>query len=117
MSEKNDVIKHDWGYELVWGPQQNCAGKILVFEKQDGKTSMHFHSVTEKTWFVNSGEFSLRFMDTEKAAVHERQLQEGDVYNVKPLQPVQLICKKAGGSITEVSDSNDPYKDIFHIGA
>ena len=94
------VVKKGWGYELIWATNDKYCGKIMVFEKAGAKFSMHFHREKDETWFVNTGLFKVRWIDTSNAMLYEKNLKEGDVWHNPPLQPHQLICLAAGSSIT-----------------
>jgi uncharacterized RmlC-like cupin family protein len=86
----------------------------MFFEKVNAKFSMHFHREKDETWFVNSGRFKVRWIDTSNAECYEKELKEGDVWHNPPLQPHQLICLHAGSSITEVSTA-DSVEDNYRI--
>ena len=97
------VVKKGWGYELIWATNDKYCGKIMVFEKEGAKFSMHFHREKDETWFVNNGKFKVRWIDTKTAMMYEQELNEGETWHNPPLQPHQLECLVAGSSITEVS--------------
>ena len=108
------AVEKGWGYELIWATSDDYCGKIMFFNKVGGKTSMHFHKVKDETWFVNSGEFKVRWIDTSNAVLFEKNLKEGDVWHNPPLQPHQLICLQEGSSITEVSTA-DSVEDNYRV--
>jgi mannose-6-phosphate isomerase-like protein (cupin superfamily) len=108
------MVKKGWGYELIWATNDLYCGKIMVFEKAGNKFSMHFHREKDETWFVNSGKFKLRWIDTENALLKEAELKEGDVWHNPPLQPHQLEALTDGASISEVS-TPDSIKDNYRI--
>ena len=108
------VVQKGWGYELIWATNDKYCGKIMFFEKVNAKFSMHFHREKDETWFVNSGRFKVRWIDTSNAECYEKELKEGDVWHNPPLQPHQLICLQAGSSITEVSTA-DSVEDNYRI--
>ena len=68
-------VAKGWGYELIWATNEKYCGKIMVFEKVGAKFSMHFHREKDESWFVNSGRFLLRWIDTKTAKL---QLKAGD---------------------------------------
>ena len=108
------VVPKGWGYELIWASTDKYCGKIMFFEKANAKFSMHFHKEKDETWFVNSGLFKVRWIDTSNAALYEKNLKEGDVWHNPPLQPHQLICLQEGSSITEVSTA-DSVEDNYRV--
>ena len=108
------VVKKGWGYELIWATNEKYCGKIMVFEKAGNKFSMHFHKEKDETWFVNSGKFTLRFIETDTATVKEAILKEGDVWRNLPLVPHQLEALEDNSSITEVSTA-DSIEDNFRL--
>ena len=110
----NGVVPKGWGYELIWASTDKYCGKIMFFEKANSKFRMHFHKEKDETWFVNSGLFKVRWIDTSNAALYEKNLKEGDVWHNPPLQPHQLICLQEGSSITEVSTA-DSVEDNYRV--
>jgi mannose-6-phosphate isomerase-like protein (cupin superfamily) len=108
------VVPKGWGYELIWATNDKYCGKIMFFEKSNAKFSMHFHKEKDETWFVNTGRFKVRWIDTSNAALYEKELKEGDVWHNPPLQPHQLICLQEGSSITEVSTA-DSVEDNYRV--
>ena len=80
-------IKKGWGYELIWATNEKYCGKIMIFDKVGAKFSMHFHKEKDETWFVNSGRFLLRWINTETADLIEQELKDGDTWHNPPLQP------------------------------
>jgi mannose-6-phosphate isomerase-like protein (cupin superfamily) len=108
------VVKKGWGYELIWATNDKYAGKILVFERAGAKFSMHFHREKDETWFVNSGRFKLRYIDTTTSVLYEKELKEGDVWRNLPLMPHQLEALEANSSITEVS-TPDSVEDNYRL--
>jgi mannose-6-phosphate isomerase-like protein (cupin superfamily) len=108
------VVKKGWGYELIWATNDKYCGKIMVFERAGAKFSMHFHREKDETWFVNSGRFLVRWIDTATAELHTQELKEGETWHNPPLQPHQLECIIAGSSITEVS-TPDSVEDNYRV--
>lgn len=109
------VVQKGWGYELIWATTDRYCGKIMVFNKEGARTSMHFHKEKDETWFVNSGKFKVRYIDTVNSMLYEKELKEGEVWHNPPLMPHQLIALEAESSITEVS-TPDSVEDNFRIG-
>jgi quercetin dioxygenase-like cupin family protein len=109
------VVQKGWGYELIWATTEDYCGKIMVFNKEGARTSMHFHKDKDETWFVNNGKFKVRYIDTNDSMLYEKDLNEGDTWHNPPLMPHQLIALQAESSITEVS-TPDSVEDNFRIG-
>lgn len=108
------VVKKGWGYELIWATTDKYCGKIMVFEKAGNKFSMHFHKEKDETWFVNSGKFLVRWIDTNNATLYSKELNEGDTWHNPPLQPHQLEALVDNCSISEVSTA-DSVEDNYRI--
>ena len=102
-----------WGSEEIWATNDKYCGKLMHFNK-DAKFSMHFHAEKDETWYVLSGQFTVRYIDTADASVHEAELNAGDTWHNKPLLPHQLICVSAG-TIIEVS-TPDSVEDNYRVG-
>lgn len=109
------AVQKGWGYELIWATNDMYCGKIMFFEKAGNKTSMHFHKEKDETWFVNSGRFKVRYIDTSNSMLYEKELEEGSTWHNPPLLPHQLIALTDEASITEVS-TPDSVEDNFRIG-
>jgi len=111
---KRETVREQkgWGYEDVIINCEKYCGKILHFYK--GSTlSFHFHIEKDETWHVNSGCFILKLIDTDNADKYEIELHPGDVVNIKPGQPHQIITIEEG-DIFEVS-SEHFYNDSYRI--
>jgi len=98
---KGCEVPKGWGKEIIIENNDKYCGKILQFN-EGCKFSMHYHLLKDETWYVNSGIFIYRWIDTETAEVHERRLQIGDTVRQRPGQPHQLECLESG-EVFEVS--------------
>jgi len=108
---ENDY-KKDWGLEISWCNEKDYGGKVLIFDKPGAKTDFYFHKEISKSWFVNSGKFMIRWIDTKDGKVYQAELSEGSVHKVDTLLPVSLECISSG-TISEVSNGSD--KDDIYI--
>jgi len=106
-------VAKGWGSENIWATNDKYCGKLLKFNT-GSKFSMHFHAEKEETWYVLSGSFIVRCIDTANANQYEHALKEGDVWHNKPLLPHQLICVEEG-VIIEVS-TPDSVEDNYRVG-
>lgn len=110
----NGKVDKGWGYEVIWATNDKYCGKILVFEREGAKFSMHFHKEKDETWFVNAGQFKLIYCDTNTATYHEKILNEGDVWRNPPMTPHQLIAMKPNSMVFEASTA-DSVEDNYRI--
>jgi mannose-6-phosphate isomerase-like protein (cupin superfamily) len=106
-------VKKGWGSELIFATNDKYCGKLLKFNA-GAKFSMHFHSEKDETWYVLSGQFIVRLIDTKTADVEERELSPGDVWRNPPLLPHQIICLEEG-TLIEVS-TPDSVEDNYRVG-
>ena len=106
-------VAKGWGSENIWATNDKYCGKLLKFNT-GSKFSMHFHAEKEETWYVLSGSFIVRWIDTANANQYEQTLKEGDTWHNKPLLPHQLICVEEG-VIIEVS-TPDSVEDNYRVG-
>ena len=106
------LVKKGWGSELIWETNNKYCGKLLNFNT-GGKFSMHFHSEKDETWYVLSGKFVVKFIDTKDAKLYEEELNVGDTWRNIPLTPHQLVCIEEG-VIIEVS-TPDSVKDNYRV--
>ena len=105
------VVPKGWGEELIIENNEMYCGKLLFFNK-GCKFSMHYHLIKDETWYVNSGKFIYRWIDTETAETHEVKLKEGDIVRQRVGQLHQLEAVTYG-EIFEVSthhDDSDSYR-------
>lgn len=113
MTRLNGFVEKGWGHEFIFATNDKYCGKLLKFNK-DAKFSMHFHSEKDETWFVISGRFLVRYIDTRDATVHEVNLVANDVWHNPPLFPHQVICLEEG-TLIEVS-TPDSVEDNYRVG-
>jgi quercetin dioxygenase-like cupin family protein len=106
-------VKKGWGSELIFATNDKYCGKLLKFNT-GAKFSMHFHSEKDETWYVLSGQFIVRSIDTKTADVQEQELSPGDVWHNPPLLPHQIICLEEG-TLIEVS-TPDSVEDNYRVG-
>ena len=105
-------VEKGWGHELIWCTTEKYCGKLLHFN-QDAKFSMHFHAEKDETWFVLSGRFLVKFIETKDATQKEVELKPNDVWHNPPLFPHQVICVEEGVLI-EVS-TPDSVEDNYRV--
>lgn len=105
-------VKKGWGHELIWATNDKYCGKLMVFN-EGAKFSMHFHREKKESWYVLSGEFEVRWINTLNANIITNILREGDTWDNDPCEPHQLICTKAG-TIIEVS-TPDSVEDNYRV--
>ena len=106
------IVEKGWGSEDIWATNDKYCGKILYF-KEGKRFSMHFHKEKDESWYVLSGEFAIKYIDTKTARVLTHLLMSGDTWRNPPLQPHQLVCIKEG-SILEVS-TPDSVEDNYRV--
>jgi len=108
----NGMVEKGWGHELIWVSNDLYCGKLLNFKK-DAKFSMHFHAKKDETWYVLSGKFIVRHIDTKTSMIHENELNVGNVWRNMPLLPHQIVCIEEG-TIIEVS-TPDSVEDNYRV--
>lgn len=106
------LVEKGWGSELIWVSNDKYCGKFLNFNA-GAKFSMHFHAEKEETWYVLSGKFTIKWINTENAEVNEEELNPGDTWHNIPLMPHQLYCINQG-TIVEVS-TPDSVEDNYRV--
>ncbi len=90
-----EIINKGWGKELVIDNNTDYCMKILQFN-EGGLSSMHFHLKKTETWYIKSGLFVLKKIDTDTADITSIELELGDCVINKPGEPHQLLCIKEG---------------------
>ena len=108
MSESN-VIQHDWGYELTWANHSHYSGKIFAFTSVNAKTPFFFNSETDKTFFVSTGKFKVRWIETATGNIFEQELDDGKVFDCPRMMPcsLQALTKEATVAVTTSGEKDD----------
>jgi mannose-6-phosphate isomerase-like protein (cupin superfamily) len=115
MNKKN-IEKTNYGYNITWIETEEYTSKILVFEAARAKIPVHFHKLTTKSWFVNSGSFKIAWIDTKDGQLYEKEFGEGTVFHVPPCTPCGLEAIVDNSSISQTSNLNDP-ADYFVLSS
>lgn len=105
-------VEKGWGHEFIFATNDKYCGKILKFNS-GAKFSMHFHAEKDETWFVMSGKYTVRYIDTKTAELLETTLEPGNIWRNMPLFPHQVICIEEG-IIIEVS-TPDSVEDNYRV--
>jgi mannose-6-phosphate isomerase-like protein (cupin superfamily) len=108
----NGLVPKGWGSEYIWVTNDRYCGKFMNFET-GGKFSMHFHRDKEETWYIQSGRFIVRWIDTDTAEPYEKELRDGMIWHNEPCKPHQLECIEAG-TVIEVS-TPDSVEDNYRV--
>jgi len=106
-------VEKGWGHEVIIVNNELYCGKILHFNR-GAKFSMHFHMKKKETWYVTSGSFLFRWINTSNADVIEERLEPGDTITNEIGEPHQIICIEEG-DIFEVS-TNHQDSDSYRVG-
>lgn len=106
-------VEKGWGYEVIIVNNDLYCGKILHF-KAGAKFSMHFHMKKRETWYVTSGLFVFRWINTANADVVEELLKPGDTITNFVGDPHQILCQEEG-DIFEVSTTHFD-SDSYRVG-
>lgn len=107
------IVKKGWGHEVIIINTDKYCGKILHFNT-GAQFSMHYHIKKTETWYVQSGKFMFKWINTSNADVITEHLEVGDSITNEIGQPHQIICITEG-DIFEVSTSHydsDSYRVI-----
>ena len=106
-------VEKGWGHEVIIVNNDMYCGKILHFNR-GAKFSMHFHINKKETWYVNSGSFLFRWINTVNADVIEESLNPGDTITNEIGEPHQILCLEEG-DIFEVSTHHQD-SDSYRVG-
>jgi mannose-6-phosphate isomerase-like protein (cupin superfamily) len=106
------VVEKGWGSEVIFATTDKYCGKLLNFNT-GAKFSMHFHHEKDESWYVLTGKFIVKVIDTSNASQHDILLEPGNTWHNKPLLPHQVICLEEG-TIIEVS-TPDSVEDNYRV--
>ena len=112
MTRLEGYVEKGWGHELIWATNDRYCGKMMHFNT-GARFSMHFHREKEETWYIQSGKFVVKWIDTKNANQHEQILVTGAVWHNPPCMPHQLICVEEG-TVVEVS-TPDSVEDNYRV--
>lgn len=112
MTRLRGYVKKGWGSEYIFATNDLYCGKFMNFHA-GARFSMHFHAAKDETWYVQSGKFLVRYIDTKDAEIYEKELNVGDSWHNPPLLPHQLVCLEQG-TIVEVSTA-DSVEDNYRV--
>jgi mannose-6-phosphate isomerase-like protein (cupin superfamily) len=112
MTRLEGYVQKGWGHELIWATNDKYCGKMMHFNT-GARFSMHFHREKEETWYVQSGKFVVKWIDTNNATQNEQELNAGDTWHNPPCMPHQLICLQEG-TVIEVS-TPDSVEDNYRV--
>jgi mannose-6-phosphate isomerase-like protein (cupin superfamily) len=107
----SEIVKKGWGHEVIFVNNDKYCGKVLHFNK-GAKFSMHYHIIKKESWYVASGRFTFKYINTKNADILTEKLEPGDVITNEIGEPHQIICDEEG-DIFEVSTThydNDSYR-------
>jgi mannose-6-phosphate isomerase-like protein (cupin superfamily) len=107
------TVPKGWGHEVIIVNNDLYCGKILHFNT-GAKFSMHFHMKKMETWYVTSGLFLFRWINTRNADIIEETLRPGDTITNMVGEPHQIICQQEG-DIFEVSTQHFD-SDSYRVG-
>lgn len=113
MARLSGEVEKGWGSETIFATNDLYCGKLLNFNK-DAKFSMHLHKDKDETWYVLSGKFEVRWINTENASIDSQILIKGDTWHNPPMLPHQVVCIEEG-ILIEVS-TPDSVEDNYRVG-
>ncbi len=106
------IVGKSWGSEQIWVTNDNYCSKFLNFNT-GATSSMHFHKEKKETWYIMSGKFIIRCIDTLNADTQVTEYNKGDILTINPMTPHQVTCILEG-TILEVS-TPDSVEDNYRI--
>jgi len=101
-----EIVEKKWGREIIFANNDNYCGKLLVYDKAWSKGSMHFHMKKHETFYVQQGDFYIKWIDTKDASVHDIILKPGDTWVNPPGQPHQIEAMTDNAILIEASTTH-----------
>lgn len=108
------VVDKGWGREIIYADHPEYCGKLLVYDKKGATSSMHFHKDKKESWYVLSGSFEYRTIDTDTGKIKTSVIVEGDTCTNYPFIIHQLVALENNSVIVEVSTKDSRY-DNFRV--
>ena len=103
MPLKPTIVNKNWGYEKWIHNDSQYCGKLLVFETEGSRFSMHYHMIKNETWYIQKGAFEFHWINTETATLVKEILNVGDIVYIERGKPHQLIALEPESIVFEVS--------------
>lgn len=103
MALKPIIVNKNWGYEKWIHNDSQYCGKLLVFENEGNRFSMHYHMIKNETWYIQKGAFEFHWINTETATLVKEILNVGDIVYIERGKPHQLIALEPESIVFEVS--------------
>lgn len=100
------VVEKAWGREIIFANNERYCGKLLVYDKENAKGSMHFHMTKHETFYVQQGSFKIIWINTVDASIHEEILSVGDTWVNEPGAPHQIMSLEDNSVLIEVSTTH-----------
>lgn len=120
MKVKPIKVEKTWGYEMWIHNDSQYCGKLLVFQNEGNRFSMHYHMIKNETWYIQQGAFEFHSIDTETATLQKDILNVGDVVYIERGKPHQLIALEPESIVFEVSTEHfdsDSYRIYKNKGS
>lgn len=108
------VIPKAWGKEVIFADTEHYCGKLLCFDTEGAKFSMHFHDKKIETWYVLKGSFKVTSINTASSEQTDCILGVSDTWHNDRLLPHQLTALEDDSVIIEVS-TKDSASDNYRI--
>lgn len=108
---KVEFVTKKWGYEKIIHNDEHYCGKILHFNK-NSKCSSHLHLIKRESFYIISGRFIIKSINTDNADEIITHLNQGDSLTIPIGVPHQIICEEEG-DIAEFSSqhfNSDSYR-------
>lgn len=100
------VIEKPWGREIIFANNEMYCGKLLVFDDEGSKSSMHFHMTKHETFYVQKGSFKIMWINTVDASTQYDVLSVGDTWVNEPGAPHQIEALEDDSVLIEVSTTH-----------
>lgn len=119
-------VKKGWGKEVVIVNKNinnditlnnfptGYSGKLLCYDKAGAVSSSHFHHEKWEVFYLFLGRVNFYYYNPNNADQLCKELIEGDVVDIPPGNPHQIVCLEPA-IIIEIA-STDYYWDNFRIG-
>lgn len=86
-----EIHEKGWGREIWVINNFNYCLKFLEFKKGTSG-SMHFHNQKMETWYIESGEIEVTFINTQDASQIKHRLVAGQSVHIPVLCPHQVVA-------------------------
>jgi len=111
MIDLPEIVKKDWGEEVIIYNGKEYCGKLLCFN-EGTHGSLHYHLNKKESWYLNEGELEVTLINKETAEKKTVKMYKGETLTLEPgtAHQVNALKKSTIFEVSTLHDDNDTYR-------